>query len=616
MSSGFCRTPRRSWLLIACLITGFLAVGCASGTGKNSNTAPAGGTPVKGGIVTVALQPGWHPNWIWPFFGVANYSNSNIFYLQALQYRPLYWFGAGEQPILNQANSLARPPVFSDGNRSVTITLKSYKWSDGVPVTTRDMAFWINMSKAEKQNWAEYVPGDYPDNIVSYTISSPTRMTLHLNASYSPQWFLFDELSQITPMPPAWDRTASGSANCAAAVSDCAGVYAYLTSQAQKTSSYATSKLWGVVDGPWRLSEFSASGDIAFIPNKAYSGPVKPKISELREMPFTSEAAETNVLRYGTQSVQVGYLPPTSVPSPTRNPSAAGTNPLGPNFYLNPVVALSVNYFLINFNNPNVGMIFKQLYIRQALQHLIDQPGYIDHFYKGYAYPTYSPLPSLPKNDFGSPVASNPYPYSVARARALLQRHGWSIPSSGAAKCVRPGTGPSECGAGITKGKNLHFNFQNTNGDAPDTEMIEDFKSAASQAGIEISLSSATFDTILSVAIPCKPTQSDCGWQMENWGGGWAYQYYPDGGPLFGTGAGSNMGSYSDPDNDKNIQATHTEPGTTPMSKFAAYLSKSLPVIWLPQPDWSLTEIDHKLRGVIPQNLYGAITPEDWYYVR
>ena len=112
MSSGFCRNHRRSWLLIMCLTVAFLAIGCAGSTGKGANKAPAGGTPEKGGTVTVALQPGWHPNWIWPFFSATYYSNPNIFYLQALQYRPLYWFGVGEQPILNQANSLAEPPVF------------------------------------------------------------------------------------------------------------------------------------------------------------------------------------------------------------------------------------------------------------------------------------------------------------------------------------------------------------------------------------------------------------------------------------------------------------------------------------------------------------------------
>jgi len=33
------------------------------------------------------------------------------------------------------------------------------------------------------------------------------------------------------------------------------------------------------VDGPWKLSAFNADGHITFVPNKSYSGPVKPKLA-------------------------------------------------------------------------------------------------------------------------------------------------------------------------------------------------------------------------------------------------------------------------------------------------------------------------------------------------
>ena len=38
------------------------------------------------------------------------------------------------------------------------------------------------------------------------------------------------------------------------------------------------------------------------MPNKSYSGPVKPTLSEFKEVPFTTEAAEYNVLRSGNGS--------------------------------------------------------------------------------------------------------------------------------------------------------------------------------------------------------------------------------------------------------------------------------------------------------------------------
>ena len=70
----------------------------------------------------------------------------NAAYFTNLMYRPLYWFGNGSQPLMNPSLSLANAPTWS-GN-TATITLKHYKWSDGTPVTTTDVMFWLNMLKA------------------------------------------------------------------------------------------------------------------------------------------------------------------------------------------------------------------------------------------------------------------------------------------------------------------------------------------------------------------------------------------------------------------------------------------------------------------------------------
>jgi len=61
--------------------------------------------------------------------------------------------------------SLAQLPVFSDGGKTVTVTLKKYDWSDGVPVTARDVIFFINLLKSDQSDWADYVPGEFPSNV-------------------------------------------------------------------------------------------------------------------------------------------------------------------------------------------------------------------------------------------------------------------------------------------------------------------------------------------------------------------------------------------------------------------------------------------------------------------
>ena len=95
--------------------------------------------------------------------------------LQTLLYLPLYWYGDQGNPPIDYRLSIGNPPVYSDGNRVVTITLKHYVWSNGETVTARDVGFWINLLKANKANWATYVPGGFPDNVVSWQALGPTH---------------------------------------------------------------------------------------------------------------------------------------------------------------------------------------------------------------------------------------------------------------------------------------------------------------------------------------------------------------------------------------------------------------------------------------------------------
>ena len=107
---------------------------------------------------------------------------------------------------------------------------------------------------------------------------------------------------------------------------------------------------------------------------------------------------------------------------PTQDVTASAKSPLvpGPNnprlggFTLAPLYLYGINYFPYNFNsnsdNGNAGKIFSQLYFRQAMQTLIDQPLFINKVFHGYAVPTYGPVPVLPPTYASTAEASNPYP--------------------------------------------------------------------------------------------------------------------------------------------------------------------------------------------------------------
>src|SRR6202161_262622 len=361
------RFRQRGRMLVAGL--GALALALVAGACSSSGSTGSSGTATKGGTAVMAEFPSSPPNYVFPFMNSTYASNSNIFDLQWLMYRPLYWFGTGAKPTLNTSLSLASPATFN--GTTVTVKLKHYLWSNGTQVTAQDVVFWLNMLQAVPQDWG--LGTGFPQDVHDITVVSPTELTMVMNKAYSPTWFQYNDLSQITPIPAAWDRTASGPSNCDTTVSDCAAVYKYLSGQANDLDTYATNPLWGVVDGPWKLSAFNSDGHISFVPNKSYSGPIKPKLAAFQEVPFTTDAAEYDVLQSPNSStkIDVGYLPQQDAPAKPVN-AAVGTNPLVSKGYtLAPLYTWGFDFYVMNFQaTDGNGPVLRQLYIRQALAYL------------------------------------------------------------------------------------------------------------------------------------------------------------------------------------------------------------------------------------------------------
>jgi peptide/nickel transport system substrate-binding protein len=101
---------------------------------------------------------------------------------------------------------------------------------------------------------------------------------------------------------------------------------------------------------------------------------------------------------------------------------------------------------------------------------------------------------------------------------------------------------------------------------------------------------------------------------MDNWGGGWSYSmdHLPNGDVIFGSGGGDNFGSYNDPTADALIAKTDTVPGSLPQAE--DYLAKNLPAIFMPKPDYQLTEVANNLKGVVPQMPTFNMDPENWTF--
>jgi peptide/nickel transport system substrate-binding protein len=484
-------------------------------------------------------------------------------------------------------------------------------------VNADDVVFWMHMVKAEKDNWAGTSPGAFPDNITAVTKTGEQSLKLTLDAKYSNNWFTYNELSQITPMPMAWDVThagaAAGSGGCTRDQSRCSAVYRFLVGQAKDQKSYATSKIWGVVDGPWRLGSYSSSGNYSLVPNKAYSGSPKPRLDEVKFLPFTTDSAEFNVLKSGS-TIDLGYIPAQDLPPKPGNAVLPATNPVGAGYYLRPSYGWSVNYFVPNFNNPDLGPAFRQLYVRQALALTLNQPLGVEKAQRGYGYPNFGPVPVRPVSKWLSPAAKQgtPYPFDPGKARSLLTGHGWTE-QAGVMTCTRPGTASDQCGPGVQQGTRLSIKYDYASGSQALDQEMQQYKSDAAKAGIELKLKQAPFNSVAGEALPCKPSQAACGWQIANWGGGWIYapDYLPTGETLFGTGSGANSGSYSDPTMDRLIKATQQDSGTQPLYAFEDYAAKQLPVIYQLNT-YAVNAISTHVGGVV-FNPLGTLTPEYWY---
>jgi peptide/nickel transport system substrate-binding protein len=618
------RRRARGLLAVACGAAAIaLTAAACSSSGSSSNGGAAAtptGTPVAGGTATFALPPSTVPNYIFPFDSSTFFSVTNSEDFQYLLYRPLYWFGNGSSPTLNASLSVADPPVYS-GNK-VTITMKGWKWSNGTPVTSQNVLFWIHMMQAvASSDWGAFVPGGFPTNVSNVTATSPTTLTMTMNKAYNETWFTSNELSQITPMPEAWDRTASGPSHCTTTVSDCAAVYSYLDSQSKQLSSWAGSPIWRIVDGPWRLSSFNPDGNSTFVPNVAYSGPVKARLTQFQEVPFTTESAEYNVLQAkgtGGNQIDVGYLPTIDAP-PTSSPNVAGRNPVS-GYNLSPLYTWGINYFPLNYQSTTGnGPILKQLYFRQALQYLMNQAAVIKGPLKGYGLPTVGPVGTLPLSgaSYLSPTGKqgDPWPYNPTKAKQLLTSNGWTVVAGGTTTC----TDPAKCGAGVKQGQALSFTLPYATGTTWIEQEMTQLQSNAAGAGIKLSLDPRPFNQVTALAAGnCVVAHISCNWDMGNWGGGWTFvpDYYPTGETLFLSGSGANSGGYTNAQNDSLIDATLTSNSVQSLYTWQDYLAQQIPVIWQPNGVYQLTEVVDNLGGVTPQSSTLNINPEDWFFTK
>jgi peptide/nickel transport system substrate-binding protein len=555
----------------------------------------------------VAEQPGAIPNFIFPLNDCSTFSITNVQQFQSLQFRPLYFYGAGSSSTLNPQLSLANAPILSRDQKTVTITLKSWRFANHALVTAASALFYLNLYRANPTSVCGYTPHlGLPDQITA-AVASGEVLRLTFASPVNVAWLQANYLSQIVPLSLTWSTNgtdpvpacATGTFGAAATSSACQSVLTYLKAQGA-TSSTFTSPFWQQgVDGPYRLASFRTDGTATFASNANYSGSVKPRIGTITEVPMHSYLQEQTALRAG--EIDLGYISPVDLPIHT---STSGNSATLKSYRLSESTPNQSNYLVINRTSTNDhAAILNQLYIRQALQQSLNQSELARAGWKGYALPTTSPLPPSTPVALGT-AGANTLNFSVVKARALLTSHGWIL-SNGTYVCTAPGSGATDCGAGIANQTPLNFNLVEASGEFQLNSLANSLISQWHAIGIAVTKS---FDTVSNTLARC---HSDNTVQFCLASGGWNYspQVWPSGEQLFASTSEFNLGHYSDAHMNDLLNALAST--RVNLSAYAAYAQVQIPVIYLPVP-LLLQETRATLRslvGVGPSPL-GSFAPE------
>jgi len=158
-----------------------------------------------------------------------------------LLFPALVWVNRFHQ--IDWPRSLARAISSPDGGRTYDVTLRPWHWSDGVPVSSGDVAYALNLIRQLGETWPGYGGGGMPGIIQSLKVIDARHFTVVLTHRANTEWFIYNGLSQLVPLPEhAWRR--------------------YSINQLQQMQS--SPGFFKIVDGPLKIAALVVGQDAVF----------------------------------------------------------------------------------------------------------------------------------------------------------------------------------------------------------------------------------------------------------------------------------------------------------------------------------------------------------------
>lgn len=446
--------------------------------------------------------------------------------VEGLMYRPLLWIDRHLH--IDFDRSIARAIRVSNDDTMFTIDLhRHWRWSDGVPVTTRDVAYTYHMILKLGARYPDYEGGGVPTEVKTFAVLGPDRFRITTTHPVNPQWFELNGLGKLVPLPEhAWHGYS---------------VHGF-------TEHLEDPAYFKVVDGPFRLERFQLGRYVSLVANPVYSGPDKAHIDRIVFKFMSSPESIFFALKSGT--LKLADLPWQLYPA-RKQLAAYRSVAVGPSW--------GFNYVGFNYNAPAIRFI-RDVRIRQAIMDAIDQDQIIRVQYFGYGVRDYGPIPVNPPGFLSARARElmRKGAYDPAQADRLLDAAGWHM-------------GPDHVRR--KDGRPLKITLLVTPDRVGEMVMI---KNMLAKVGIDLELREMPFNQVVAEIMDPHNTQ----WQAIFLA--WTLAPYPSQKSLFGCGSTYNAYHYCDHHLDTLADAVRAKPGDAALLAFEDAFIEQQPVVVVP----------------------------------
>ncbi len=444
--------------------------------------------------------------------------------LSQMLYVPLLWYRGVDE--IDRSKSLASAVAFNADDTVVTVTLRRWTWSDGVPITADDVLYTWTMIRTLGHAFSNDGIGGVPENIADITAPDPHTVVITLRHRVNPDWFEALGLAQLTPIPRhAWSRDTI----------------------AEQQSLQSTASFYDVVDGPFRLVSLHLGRYAIFVPNARYGGH-RASIARL----VVDFLPGTNPLQaLQAHEVDAANVPADLVGAASRLPGFRRIQ-LGPVEHYNVIV-------------PNIANRTKpflaDVRFRQAMARAISQDRIIALVFHGHGRPQHGDL-SPAEDRFLPPDlrdGRSPMSYDPDAARALLDAAGY-----------RPGPDGIRERNGVRLAITILLTAGNDEGLMIDQLVAADLR----KVGIALAIRQVEFNQLYA-----KMLGPSDGWDAM--GLGFSGGDYPDGTGSYLSTSAENVSHYRSAAMDRLIEAASSQPGLGAIFAMERAIIEQQPMVFM-----------------------------------